>query len=55
MHPCIAYGTLERNKFRDVATLICKKLLLDFKMFFDSPIKLNKLYGTVEKHLQKNF
>ena len=35
--------------------LCCKNLLLDFKMFFNSYIKLNELYVTVEKHLQKNF
>ena len=54
---------LERNKFRDVLRLIrltirivcCKTLLLDFKMFFNSRIKLNELYGAFEKHLQENF
>jgi hypothetical protein len=35
--------------------LCCKKLLLDFKKNVDSCIRLNELYRTVEKHLQKNF
>ena len=38
-----------------LCNLWSKTLLLDLKMFFNSLIKLNELYETVEKHFQKNF
>ena len=46
---------LSKTNLGTFCGLCCKNLLLDFKFFFDSPIKLNELYGAVEKHLQKNF
>ena len=53
------YGTLERNKFRDVLWLMLQKFVTGLQQryfrFFNSGIKLNEIYRAVENICRKNF